>query len=41
VLAIFFVPVFFVVVRKMFSGVRAQPETESPQHSDAGLEQGT
>jgi multidrug efflux pump subunit AcrB len=41
VLAIFFVPVFFVVVRKVFSGVPAQPETESPQHSDAGLEQRT
>jgi hydrophobe/amphiphile efflux-1 (HAE1) family protein len=41
VLAIFFVPVFFVVVRKAFSGMPAQPETESSQHSDPGLAQRT
>jgi hypothetical protein len=35
------VPVFFVVVRKMFSDMPAQPERESPQHGHAGLEQRT
>ena len=41
VLAIFFVPVFFVSVRQMFSGKPAQPEAESPPHSGAGVEQRT
>jgi len=41
VLAIVFVPVFFVAVRKVFSGKPAQPEAELPQHSGAGVEQPT
>jgi multidrug efflux pump len=41
VLAIFFVPVFFVAVRRVFSGKAAQPDTESPQHSGAGVGQPT
>jgi multidrug efflux pump len=41
VLAIFFVPVFFVAVRKVFSGKPAQPEAESRQYGGAGVEQST
>jgi multidrug efflux pump len=39
VLAIFFVPVFFVAVRKIFGGKPA--EAESPQHGGKGVEQPT
>src|SRR5882757_3964282 len=41
VLAIFFVPVFFVAVRKVFSCKPAQPEAESPQQGGQGVEQPT
>jgi hydrophobe/amphiphile efflux-1 (HAE1) family protein len=41
VLAVFFVPVFFVAVRKVFSGMPAQPQTQSPRHSGRGVEQRT
>jgi multidrug efflux pump len=41
VLAVFFVPVFFVAVRKVFSGMPAQPQTQSPRHSDRRVEQRT
>jgi hypothetical protein len=35
------VPVFFVAVRKLFSGKPAQPEVESPEHSGEGVGQPT
>jgi multidrug efflux pump len=34
VLAIFLVPVFFVVVRRLFGGRRATPSPSSPSSSD-------
>jgi Cu/Ag efflux pump CusA len=41
VLAIFFVPVFFVAVRKVFSPGPAQASAESPPHGGKQAEQPT